>query len=124
MDFRRGGSARFGKDSMGSEWNYINEDEKTVTIEVMSIVDISKMQHLTFTEFLVITDVQFRLQQDNSFNPSFLDVRFLPLLTPVTMKLTGGRLINHTHLKLSGGINCIIVTFTLFTTKGLAKLRH
>ena len=103
MESFGGGWTRFGKGSMGSEWNYIDEDEQTVTVEIISDADISKMQRLTFTEFRVTTDVKFRLQQDNSFNPSLLNVIFLPDLTPGTMTLTGDDSINHTHLKLSEG---------------------
>ena len=103
MEFFEGGWTRFGRNAMSSEWNYVNEHERTVTIEVISDTDIQKMQLITFTEFKVITDVQFGLTQDDSFNPSWLDVTFLPLLTHDTMRLTGDRLVDYTHLTWSEG---------------------
>ena len=108
-----GGWTRFGKDHMSSEWNYINENEQTVTIEVISNTEVFTMQNLTFTKFQVVSDVQFRLQQDDSINPSSLAVIFLPLLTRGNMKLRGDTEINHTHLKLSQGKNCITLLSSL-----------
>ena len=104
MDLFEGCWTRFGKDNMSSEWNYTNENVQTATIEVISDADIYKMQSLNFINFIVITDVQFRLQQDNSYNPSSLDVIFLPDLTSGTMALMGDNRKDHTHLEWFQGI--------------------
>ena len=112
MESFGGGWTRFGKGNMRSEWNYINEDEQEVTIEVIAEADIQKMQSLGFTQFRVISDVQFWLQQDNSYNPSWLAVTFLPGLTFGQVRLMGDSSTDHTHIQWSEGKKFIIYVST------------
>ena len=96
MDNYGGGWARFGKGNMSLQWNYVDEDEQTITIDVVTDSDIVSMQSLDLTEFRILTDVQFRLQADDSVNPSSLSVTFLPSLTNGEMFISGKG--DHTHL--------------------------
>ena len=96
MDSIGGGWARFGKGKMGHQWTYVHEDEHTTTIDVITDSDILSMQSLDFTEFRILTDVQFWLQADDSTNPSSLSVTFLPSLTNGKMFISGKG--DHTHL--------------------------
>ena len=96
MESFGGGWTRFGKGNMSSLWNYVDEDEQTTTIDVISDSDILKMKKLHFTEFRILTDVQFWLQADDSVNPSSLSVTFLPSLISGEMSIVGSA--DHTHL--------------------------
>ncbi len=96
MDTLGGGWTRFGKGNMSSVWNYQDEDAAETTIDVIPKSDISKMQNMHFTEFKILTDVDFWLQADDSRNPSSLIFLDLTLDSQDLMQIDG--IADHTHL--------------------------
>ena len=96
MDAFGGGWTRFGKGNMSSIWSYVDEDEQTVTLEMITASEMLKIKNLRFTEYRIMTDVQFWLQGDDSVNPSRLYVDFLLDLSPAEMYIDGSA--DHTHI--------------------------
>ncbi|XP_033642524.1 uncharacterized protein LOC117302649 [Asterias rubens] len=99
MSESEGGWTRFGSADMGSVWNYRDESETEVTLTIISAADIKLAKDLNFNTFRVLTDVEFRLQADDSTNPSSVETRSLPWLEPETLTIGAGR--DHTRLELT-----------------------
>ena len=99
MSESEGGWTRFGSADMGSVWNYRDESETEVTLTIISAADIKLAKDLNFNTFRVLTDVEFRLQADDSTNPSSVETRSLPWLEPETLTIGVGR--DHTRLELT-----------------------
>ncbi|XP_072171725.1 echinolectin 1-like [Diadema setosum] len=84
-----GGWVRYGKSDMGSVWNYVEENEAEVELEIISASSIKQMQELKFTEFYVRTDVDFQMVGDDSVNPSRLITRTMPWLEEKEVYING-----------------------------------
>ena len=102
MALQGGGWARYGLSGQGSVWNYVDQDQTEVTLEIISPSDVKEMIDLKYNRFLVQTDVVFKLQGDDSVNPSRLTTRSIPWLeeTAVYINANAG---DHTRLEFVAG---------------------
>ncbi|XP_038061206.1 uncharacterized protein LOC119731954 [Patiria miniata] len=82
-----GGWARFGKGNMQSVWNYKDEDEAEINLDIISDDEIEAIKNLPFTDFMIRTDVTFSLQADDSRNPSTVHALYLPSLQTVSINI-------------------------------------
>ena len=89
MDLDGGIWTRYGKSGQGAMWNYVDEDLVEVTLEIISPEKIQQIIDLMFNDFLVQTDVAFRIQGDNSENPSELTGREIPQLEDTLVFVIG-----------------------------------
>ena len=80
MDLEGGGWARYGLSGQGAVWNFVDQDQTEITLEIISSSDVKQMIDLKYNRFLVKTDVVFKLQGDDSVNPSRLTTRTIPWL--------------------------------------------
>ncbi|XP_071808542.1 echinolectin 1-like [Asterias amurensis] len=99
MDEFGGGWTRFGKGGMESTWNYRDEDETEINLDLISPQDIKMIKVSDFNTFKIFTDVEFYLQAEDSSNPSTLIALTLPSLEPKSISIGQGR--DHTHLELT-----------------------
>ncbi|XP_038061158.1 uncharacterized protein LOC119731931 [Patiria miniata] len=82
-----GGWARFGKGNMQSVWNYTDEDEAEINLAIISDDEIEAIKTLSFSDFMIRTDVTFSVQADDSTNPSTVHALYLPSLQTVSINI-------------------------------------
>eukprot|EP00057_Strongylocentrotus_purpuratus_P019630 XP_011674104.1 PREDICTED: uncharacterized protein LOC105443016 [Strongylocentrotus purpuratus] len=110
MDIEGGGWARYGRSNKGTVWNYVDEDATEITLDIISPSEVKEMIDLKYNHFLVQTDVVFKMQADDSVNPSRLTTRSLPWLvdTPLFIPDYGN---DHTRIEFPSGsvdrVTCI-----------------
>ena len=102
MDIEGGGWARYGRSNKGTVWNYVDEDATEITLDIISPSEVKEMIDLKYNNFLVQTDVVFKMQADDSVNPSRLTTRSLPWLvdTPLFIPNYGN---DHTRIEFPSG---------------------
>ncbi|XP_030835299.1 uncharacterized protein LOC100892128 isoform X1 [Strongylocentrotus purpuratus] len=110
MDIESGGWARYGRSNQTAIWNYVDEDATEITLDIISPSEVKEMIDLKYNNFLVQTDVVFKMQADDSINPSRLTTRSLPWLvdTPLFIPDYGN---DHTRIEFPSGsvdrVTCI-----------------
>ena len=77
MDVDEGGWARYG---LTGHWNYVDENQTSLTIELVTPAELKEMMDLKYSRFLVQTDVDFSFQVRHSGAPTTLTTRSIPWL--------------------------------------------
>ncbi|XP_038060747.1 uncharacterized protein LOC119731615 [Patiria miniata] len=95
------GWARFGKGNMQSVWNYEDEDEAEINLDIISDDEIEAIKNLTFTDFMIRTDVNFSLLADDSRNPSTIYALYLPSLKTVSLNIPMDKYSDNTELRFN-----------------------
>eukprot|EP00057_Strongylocentrotus_purpuratus_P004432 XP_003728682.2 PREDICTED: uncharacterized protein LOC100892128 [Strongylocentrotus purpuratus] len=80
MEIEGGGWARYGRSNQTAIWNYVDEDATEITLDIIDTSEVKEMIDLNYNHFLVQTDVVFKMQADDSINPSRLTTRSIPWL--------------------------------------------
>jgi len=102
MVLHGGGWARYGHSGKQDVWNYVDEDAIEVTLEIMNASTIKQMIDLKYSLFVVDTDVTFKMQGDDSVNPSRLTIRTLPFMNHTDVYIDGFAN-DHTRLEFTPG---------------------
>ena len=97
MDVDEGGWARYG---LTGHWNYVDENETSTTIELITPAEIKEMMDLKYNRFLVQTDVDFSFQAHTSRTPTTLTTRSIPWLdeTKVTIAVHNNNETGYKHV--------------------------
>ena len=95
MDVDEGGWTRYG---LSGHWNYTDEDETSLRIELITPAELKEMQDLGYNRFLVHTDVEFSFQAYNSKAPTTLTTRSIPLLEETKVSINNNKDVTYTHV--------------------------
>ena len=66
-------------------WNYVNEDETSVDITVVTDEMLAILEKFDIQSLSISTDMKFYIQADGSFNPSGISTHNIDLTTSVTV---------------------------------------